>query len=165
MLYICCFEIKYTLSHTLFKIVTVFRPSALLKIFFMGDQDRALPTHTQNFELHPSVGCHSPLKDWGLPLPIPPLIENHILEKRISNSFFNKNFACGAHFQFHNHDLFEKVFIGIKSINTKQRSAESPPWIITRVSPILPPFILLVAPNMYWLSCPFPRTYHLGETQ
>ena len=29
---------------------------------FMGDQDRALPTHAQNFEAHLFVGSHSPPK-------------------------------------------------------------------------------------------------------
>ena len=57
----------------------------------MRDQHRAV-THAQNFEPHPSVGCHSPLKNGVLPLsfmshPIPPLIADHMLEKSISNSF------------------------------------------------------------------------------
>ena len=38
--------------------------------------------------------------------------------------------ACGAHFQFNNHD-FLKMLIGIKSLNTKQLSARlSPPPVI-----------------------------------
>ena len=43
--------------------------------------------------------------------PVPPFIADHILEI-ISNRFqlnFTKKIACGAHFQFHNYDLFEKV--------------------------------------------------------
>ena len=68
----------------------------------LGDQDlqleeglgRALPTHAQNFETHPSFGCHSPPKNRVLPLSfmlhlVPSLIANHlvkILEKILMES-------------------------------------------------------------------------------
>ena len=39
--------------------------------------------------------------------PIPPLIADQILEKILAFKHFTKTFASGAHFQFHNHDLFQ----------------------------------------------------------
>ena len=45
--------------------------------------------------------------------PCPLLNTYHIFEKNISlidfRHKFYQNIACGAHFQFSNHDLFEKV--------------------------------------------------------
>ena len=66
-----CVALKEKLFLILFKIIVVIRPSTFLRVFFMGDQNlqlserlgRALPTHVQNAEPHPSVGCHSPLKE------------------------------------------------------------------------------------------------------
>ena len=44
---------------------------------------------------------------------IPLLTADHIFGKKVSlvvlDTNFTKNFACDAHFQFRNHDLFEKV--------------------------------------------------------
>ena len=41
------------------------------------------------------------------------LITDYIFGKNVSlpvsDKNFTKNFTCGTHFQFHNHDLFEKV--------------------------------------------------------
>ena len=79
---------------------------------------RALPTHAQNFESHPSVRCQPSPQNWVLrlsfiPHSVPTLIADNIMKKSISYSFsikLKKNVACGAHFQFHNHDLFEKVY-------------------------------------------------------
>ena len=48
-----------------------------------------------------------------MPHPAPPLIVDYILENYIFNSLktnLTQNFDYGAHFQFHNHDLFEKVY-------------------------------------------------------
>ena len=82
----------------------------------MEDQDlqlmeglgRNLPTHTQNFETHPFVRCHSPPKKWVLPRSfmsqlISPLMADLIFQKGISNSFyinFIKHSVCGALFSF-----------------------------------------------------------------
>ena len=57
---------------------------------------------TQKFDISPPVGYHPTRK---LSLPVPPLITDHRLEKRI----FTKHFACGMHFPLQNHDLFEKA--------------------------------------------------------
>ena len=82
-------------------------------MFFYGGSGRALRTNAQNFEARPSLDVTPHQKNSALPIsfmpsPIPPLIADHILEKSISNSFYT-HFASGGHFQFHNHDLFEKA--------------------------------------------------------
>ena len=104
------------LSLTLFKIITVSRPSTLLRLFLMGDQDfplrkelRGLHPHAQNFERH----------FWKSSL----TRSQTTYRKKVSLVAFRqtlpKHFVCGAHFQFHIVNYFKKL-IGIKSLNTKQ---------------------------------------------
>ena len=109
-----CVALKKTLPLILFKIITVSRPSSYLRLF-QGETGGGtiLMPKILNFLLLLDV---NPSKKLSLPLffmshQVPPLIVDHILEY-ISNSFqtnFIKHFACGAHFQFHSNNLFEKV--------------------------------------------------------
>ena len=101
-------------SLTLFKIITIIRPSTLLCVFFVGDQDlqlreglgKALPTHDQNFVPHRFVGCHFPPKNWVFFLsfmlyPVPLLITDYTLENNIFDSFktnFNNKFSLWCTF-------------------------------------------------------------------
>ena len=74
------------------------------------------------------LGCTTRGRNWGSPSkskrfrfpllldinptkklgpPVPPLITDHMSEKKVSNNFFTnftKNFACGVYFQLQNHD-------------------------------------------------------------
>lgn len=124
----------------LFKIITVLRPSSLLRVFFMGDQDlklegrlrSSLRNDAQSFEPQPPFGCHSPLKNWVLPYsfmahPIPPLIADLILEKKWSLIVFrqiSRNILLVVHiFNFIITDYL-KTFSGIKSLSKKHCPAE-----------------------------------------
>ena len=184
---------KKILTLTHFKIITLIRPSTLPKVFFMGGSgvgtrgggdcgglSPVMPkilnfTHLVNVTPHQKVGSFS----FSSCFTLYSLDWDHILEKRISNSFqtnLTKNFACGAHFQIHfhfsyfifsyNHHLFEKL-IGTKSFNTKLCPVELSPWIITSYIPssyqkYTPPLILLLpSPGMDY---PVPSPKSLGET-
>ena len=63
-----------------------------------------------------------------------------------------------------------KKLIGIKFFSIKQCQAELSSRFTLLVFPTIPkmppppPFLLLVAPTIYGLLCPFPQTYCLGET-
>ena len=161
------------LSYTLFKSITVFRQSKLLRIFLMGSQDRALPTHAQNFEPHHSVECDSPPKNWILPHPVMPhpislLIADHILEivSLIAFRQIVSNLLPLVQIFSFIITTYLKNFIGMKSITTKQ----FPPEISLNYTPCIPHlikkfspcFILLIAPTMYKRSCPFSQTYRFG---
>ena len=76
----CCkFVALEEITVTFPKVITVIRPSTLLKVFFMGNQD---------LQQKEGLGraLNLPGKNWVLPLsfmphPIPPLIADQILEK------------------------------------------------------------------------------------
>ena len=134
----------------------------------MGDQDKVL-THAQNFEPHPSDGCHSLPKNGVFPLSfmpylISPWIGDHMLKKSISNSFwtnFTKSFPVVYIFKF-TITTYLKKLIGIKSRSTKQCPAELSPLIIPTVSPILPKLCHLLSSCLFGLPCidypaPFPK--------
>ena len=75
----------------------------------MGDQHVTLreeiAIQAQRFELS-SSGYHRHQK---IDCPVPLLITDHILEKKISPIAFRPIFPCGQHFQLDNHDLFDKA--------------------------------------------------------
>ena len=104
---------KKILSLTLLKIMTVTRPSTILRVFLMGKL--GCPTKEGNW------GVFLKVQKFKFPLllditptkklshPVPPLITGHIYvgKKDISNSFyinFIKHFACAVYFQLHNHE-------------------------------------------------------------
>ena len=137
----------------------------------MRDQDRVL-THAQNFEPHPSAGCHSPPKNGVVLLSFMPhlislLISGHMSEKSSQINFI-KRFACGANFQFHNRDLLEKAHWNYisqyKTVSSRTISLNHLLCIAHLTKNVSPPFILFVASTMHGLPYPFPQTYHLGET-
>ena len=62
---------------------------------------------------------------------MPSLDHRPLIWKKVSlivfRQKFYQNLACGAHFHFNSHNLFETM-INMKSLNTKQRPAKlSPP--------------------------------------
>ena len=74
----------------------------------------------------------------------------------VFRQIFTKSFACGAHFQFHNHNLFKnylKILIGIKSLSTKQCPAELSTWNILTVSLILAKKYHLLSSCLLRLPC------------
>ena len=78
-----------------------------------------------------------------------------------------KTLPVGHIFSFIN-TTYLKKFIGIKSLSTKQCSAESSAWIIPPVSPILPKMFFLLSSCMFLPRCmecpaPFPKPAIWGK--
>ena len=84
---------------------------------------------------------------------------------------FTESLACGAHFQFHSHELFEKS-IGIKSINIKQCLAGLSPRVILPVSSLsqkMSPPIIMLRCLQVWTALSLPpslceKSWEWGET-
>ena len=141
----------------------------------MGSQDRALPTHAQNFEPHHSVECDSPPKNWVLTHPVMPhpislLIADYILEKVSLIAFrqiVSKLLPLVHIFSFII-TTYLKNFIGVKSITTKQFPPELSPWIIPPVFPISSKMFPLVSSCLLPPPCtnglaPSPKPTVLGK--
>ena len=94
-------------------------------------------------------------------------LEKKVVFRKLLDKNFTKNFACGAHFQFHNH---LKKLIGIKFLNTKQFPAEFPPRVLpsSPISPrVYPPPTKtqqneMVLINYSWISPPLQSGWGLG---
>ena len=144
---------KKILAPTLFKIITVIRPSTIIRVLLMGDQDlqirdglrATLPTHSQNFKPRSPVRCHSLPKKQALSLsfmsqPVLPLIVAHI-EKKVSLIAFRqvsrKTLPVVQLFSFIITTCLKKL-TGIKPLSTKQCPAKLSPRIIPPVSSISP---------------------------
>ena len=104
--------------------------------------------------------------------PIPLLIADLTLGKKVVfrqllDRNFTKYFACGAHFQFHDH---LKKLIGIKFLNTKQFPVGFSPRVLPSppISPRLYPLLTktqkneLVLINYSWISPPLQWGWGLG---
>ena len=170
-----------TLSNTLFKIISVIRPSTLLRVLFIGDQNllrrerlgRALNLPTKKLSPpsflhashHPSYDCRP-----------------HIYWKKVSliafRQIWTKILPVLHIFSFIITTNNLKTLIGIKTFKTKAVSSRiislnCISYISHLTKNVPPPFILLVAPTMYELPYSlgffshlqgFPQTVGLGET-
>ena len=118
--------------------------------------------------INPSIGCHSPRKNWILPLsfipyPISPVMQI-IYWKKVSLIAFRqilpKILSVLYIFSFIIRTYLKK-FTGIKSLSTKQCPAELSPWIISHVSPFyqkcITSFYLACDHYHVWTALPFPR--------
>ena len=144
---------------TLFKIITVFKPSTLLEMFFMWDQDRVplmpkilnltLPldvTHNRKIESFPSPSCLTPS---------PPWLQTACWKKVFLIDFrqiLSKTLLVVHIFSFII-TTYSKNIIWNKSLSRKQRPAELSPWIIPSVSPILPKMYHLLSFCLLLLPC------------
>ena len=111
---------KKILSLTLFKIITVSRPTTLIRVFLM--RRSGCPTKGGNLGgLFASPKVRTCPFRWISPppkirAPSSFLFSSQIIywEKKVSLLAFRqilpkiKNFTCGVHFQLQNYDLFEK---------------------------------------------------------
>ena len=149
------------LSLTLFKIITVSRPTTLIRIFLMK-RSRCLSKgrigrvslQDQNLEFSPSVGYqpHSKIES-----PIPLLTTDHILSRKVSLITFRKIFpkilsvACIFSYTM---KIYWKKLVQTKSFNTKQCPAGLSPRIKLQISLFLPkissPLMLLCCTYQEW---------------
>ena len=142
---------------TFFKSTTVFRPSELLRMFFMGDQYRAL-IHAQNFQPHPSVGCHSPPKIESSPFPscVTPSFcwFQTTYWKKVSLIVFRQiwlKILPVVHIFSFLITIYLKKCIVIKSLSTKQCPAELSSWMV----PLYPPSYQKCITSFHLACCPY----------
>ena len=134
---------KKIVSLTLFKNITVSRPSTLFRSFLMGRSGfttigtrggGGLPLLAQKFELPSSAGYHPTQKIESLSPS--PHHRSHIGEKvfLIAFKLILQKFLPAVHIFSHNHEKF----VGTKPFNTKQCQAGLSSTIIPPAFPFLP---------------------------
>ena len=106
---------KKIVSPTLFKIITLSRPTTPIRFFLMGKsgcstkgESWGVSLQAQKFDFSPSVE-YCPTRKLSSP---GSSLDYKTTYWRISDSFstiFTKIFICRIHFQLHNHDLSEKT--------------------------------------------------------
>ena len=160
---------KKILSLTLFKIITVSRPTTLIRVFLM--RRSGCPTKGGNLEgLFASPKVRSCPFRWISPPPknrAPPFLSwSQIIywEKKVSLLAFRqilpkiKNFTCGVHFQLQNWLIWEslmKLSLLIQNSVQQDYLPELYPGIslLTKMSP---PLMLLCCTHQVWTVHPFP---------
>ena len=122
-----------------------------------GTGEGSEPPHQKN-EPSPFPSCITPSLPW---------LQTTYWEK-VSLISFRQNllfFACGAHFQCRNHDLFEIVLCPQYKIMSSRIISLNYTYCIPHLTKNVPSdIILLLAPTMYELPYPFPQACRLEET-
>ena len=160
----CCFEEKYFLNFP--KIIIVTWSSVSVRVFFIEDQDLQLRQEMER-------ALNPPTKNWVLPLsfmshPIPPLIADQILEKKIAFKQISPNILPLVHIFIFTIMTYLKSIIGIESLSTKQIPGELSPWITLLVFSMLLNMFPLLSSCLLpppCMDCPtLPPNILLGET-